>query len=96
MGYEHPLRPKGWLTRPEMMVALGNLLGRRPETRLKVFLLSVERTPHTMRVIGVGKRKFFVYSPEVMVSFARACYKAREISEQKLRQFELTYNYVCV
>jgi hypothetical protein len=79
-----------------MMVVLGNLLGRRPETRLKVFLLSVERTPHTMREIGVGKKRFYVYSPEVMVSFARACHRAREISEQKLIQFELTYNNVCV
>lgn len=96
MGYEHPLRPAGWMTRPEMMVVLGNLLGKRPETRLKIFLLSVQNEPTHMRKIGVGKRRFFVYSPEVLISFARACHNAHEISEQALKQFEQKYEHICV
>ena len=97
MGYEHPLRPSGWYTRPEMIVILGNLLSKRPDTRLRTFLETMPHDPTTVRAIGVGKKIFNVYAPEIMFAFAEGCVRAGEISQKQLESFKKRHRvHVCV
>lgn len=72
MAHEHPSIPHGWLTRPEMVIKLGHILGKRPEARLRIFIASVKLPEDQVRRIEVGKRVFNVYSPEVMQKFLQS------------------------